>query len=385
MINTSRAYINGYSLIPGGRHYEKGLKELFAEAILKSIEAAGNPRIGAVYVANAFAEVLQDQGLLGVVLSDYVGLRGIPSIRVEGGDGSGGLAIVEAYNSVRASIYDCVAVVGVEKMHDATSLRINRVLSILTDYEYEGYFGVTPAAQSAMAMREYMARFGYDYEDLAIWPIKMHERGSNNPVAYMRRQITLKDIVESEVISEPLRLYDMAPPTDGAASVVLCNKPNSGGAVIEVMGVGVASGNPYLGSRETLVRLDSVARATEAALGMAGVSLERINAVEVHDVYSILGILSLESMGVAKQGEAPRLLSSGQLDAGGKTVVNADGGLKCMGFPGGASGVYQLVSMAMQLSGEKPFESLGNLEYGLVQDMGGFDLLSTVIVMRRVS
>jgi acetyl-CoA C-acetyltransferase len=95
--------------------------------------------------------------------------------------------------------------------------------------------------------------------------------------------------------------------------------------------------------------------------------------------------LSLESMGITRPGETPRLLSTGELDPGGRVVVNADGGLKCMGFPGGASGIYQVVSMVMQLAGEKPFEAMRGLEYGVVQDMGGFDLLSSVVVMRRVS
>ncbi len=53
-------------------------------------------------------------------------------------------------------------------------------------------------------MKEYMIKYGYDYEDLAIWPIKMHERGSKNPLAYMKKQATLKDVLESEVVADPL-------------------------------------------------------------------------------------------------------------------------------------------------------------------------------------
>ncbi|WP_243668777.1 hypothetical protein [Vulcanisaeta sp. JCM 16161] len=56
-----------------------------------------------------------------------------------------------------------------------------------------------------------------------------------------------------------------------------------------------------------------------------------------------------------------------------------------MGFPGGASGMYELVLMVMELMNVKPFESLGKAELGIVQDMAGFDLVSTSIVLRRVS
>ncbi|MFP3297407.1 MAG: acetyl-CoA acyltransferase, partial [Vulcanisaeta sp.] len=345
----------------------------------------GNSNLGAVYVANAFSEVLQDQSVLGAFLSDYVGLRRTPAIRIESGDGSSGVAILEAYNMVKAGVYDCVAVVGVEKMHDVTSIKLNKALATITDYEYEGFFGITPAAQAAMAMREYMLKYGYDYEDLASWPIKMHERGSKNPYAYMRKQATLKDVLESEVIADPLRLYDAAPAVDGSAAVVLCNKPLRSDAVVRIDGIGIGAYGTYMGQRDTLTELLSVKDAVNMALGMAHSSIGDVNLVEVHDTYSILGILALESMGFVRPGETPRLLSTGALDAGNKLVVNASGGLKSMGFPGGASGMYEIVSMVMELTNQKPFDSLGNAGLGVVQDMAGFDLVSTAIVLRRVT
>jgi acetyl-CoA acetyltransferase len=385
VFNTTEVYIVAHSLVPGGRHYEKGLKELFAEAFLKVLDQVGNSNLGAVYVANAFSEVLQDQSVLGAFLSDYVGLRRTPAIRIESGDGSSGVAILEAYNMVKAGVYDCVAVVGVEKMHDVTSIKLNKALATITDYEYEGFFGITPAAQAAMAMREYMLKYGYDYEDLASWPIKMHERGSKNPYAYMRKQATLKDVLESEVIADPLRLYDAAPAVDGSAAVVLCNKPLRSDAVVRIDGIGIGAYGTYMGQRDTLTELLSVKDAVNMALRMAHSSIGDVNLVEVHDTYSILGILALESMGFVRPGETPRLLSTGALDAGNKLVVNASGGLKSMGFPGGASGMYEIVSMVMELTNQKPFDSLGNAGLGVVQDMAGFDLVSTAIVLRRVT
>jgi acetyl-CoA C-acetyltransferase len=171
---------------------------------------------------------------------------------------------------------------------------------------------------------------------------------------------------------------------DGAAAVVLCNKPLRDNAVIKIEGVGIGAYGTYLGQRDSLTELVSVRDATNMALKMAHLSINDINLVEVHDTYSILGMLALESMGLVRPGETPRLLSMGALDAGNKPVVNASGGLKAMGFPGGASGMYEVVSMVMELMNEKPFDSLGKVEYGVVQDMAGFDLISTVMIFRRV-
>ncbi|WP_243681214.1 hypothetical protein [Vulcanisaeta souniana] len=137
MFNTTEVYVVAHSLVPGSRHYEKGLKELFAEAFLKILDQVGNVNLGAIYVANAFSEVLQDQGTLCIPIG-LRGMRRIPAIRIESGDGSSGVAILEAYNTVRAGIYDCVAVVGVEKMHDVINVKLNKALATITDYEYEG-------------------------------------------------------------------------------------------------------------------------------------------------------------------------------------------------------------------------------------------------------
>ncbi len=238
-----------------------------------------------------------------------------------------------------------------------------------------------------MAMREYMLKYGYDYEDLAIWPIKMHERGSKNPLAYMKKQATLKDVLESEVVADPLRLYDVAPAVDGSAAVILCNKPVKSDVAIRIDGIGIGAYGTYTGQRDSLTELLSVRDATNMALRAAHVSIGDIRLAEVHDTYSILGMLALESMGLVRPGETPRLLSTGALDVGNKLVVNAGGGLKSMGgFPGGgASGMYELALMVMELMNVKPFESLGKAELGIVQDMAGFDLVSTSVVLRRVS
>lgn len=152
---------------------------------------------------------------------------------------------------------------------------------------------------------------------------------------------------------------------DGSAAVILCNKPIKSDAVIRIDGIGVGAYGTYLGQRDSLTELHSVRDATNMALRMAHVSISEINLAEVHDTYSILGMLALESMGLVRPGETPRLLSTGALDAGNKLVVNAGGGLKAMGFPGGASGMYELALMVMELMNIKPLSHWVGLNWVL--------------------
>ena len=334
-----------------------------------------------IYIASALMELTSEQLNAGNVLREYIGLKGVPTMRIENGDGSSSLAILAAVNDVKLR-GGCVMVAGVEKPHEVTSTKLNKFVSFSTNSEYEAFFGVTPAAQAAIMAREYMNKYEYSYEDIAVWPLKMHERGAQNPNAYFKKAVKIKDITESELVADPLRLYDVAPYVDGSAAVVLCAEPNKRDAVIQIAGSGMGVGSAYFASKQTYDALESVGPATKQALKESGMELGDVRVVNVHDTYSIIGLLSLEAMGLSQQGMAPRLMKDGAFDGGGKVAVNMDGGLKAMGFPIGASGLYQLISSVLQLKGEKPFESL-NADTALVHDMVGVDQESIVIALRR--
>mgnify|MGYP001626359048 FL=1 len=157
---TTGVYINGYASVPPSRHYEKGITELFAESTLKALEAAGNPRIRMIYMASALMELTSEQLNAGNVLREYIGLKDVPTMRVENGDGSSSLAMLAAVNDVKLK-GGCVMVVGIEKPHEVTSTKLNKFISFSTNSEYEAFFGVTPAAQAAIMAREYMNKYEY--------------------------------------------------------------------------------------------------------------------------------------------------------------------------------------------------------------------------------
>ena len=379
MRNSALGYINGFAITPPGRYYDKGYRELFAEVALKALEAAGNPDIKAIYVASALSELTGEQLAIGNVLRDYAGLRNIPSIRIENGDGSGGFAIMTALNHLASAGNGCMLVVGVDKPHEVISLKQNKYASYLLDSDYEAYFGATPVALAAIMAKQYMRNYEYKYEDLATWAIKMHERGAKNPYAYFKRAAKLKDVLDSELVADPLRLYDVSPFVDGAAALVLCSKPNPNDLAIGVINYGFGASNSYFASRNDYTVLSSVVEAAKA-VG----PLENFNGVvSVHDTYSIFGVLALEALGLCKRGSALRLLNEGYFDQGGRVMVNLDGGLKAVGNSMGASGVYQMVGVVMQLRGDKPFNGL-NAESAMVEDMVGVDQESVVFTLRVV-
>lgn len=375
----SKVGIAGVGAVVPGRHYDRTPSSLLAQALLSAIDASGvSPDV--VYVASMTVEQVSKQLLFGSYAMAELGLKDILAIRVEAGDGSGGLALYNAFLAVKSGAYDCIGVVGVDKPHDIVSTELNTLLSALLHSDYEAYFGAIPTSLAALMADQYLRKFGYEYEDLAEWVVNMHSKGSANPNAYMRKRATVKDVVESEVVASPLRLYDVAPVADGAAAVILCNTDKVR-TDVEVASVYSAPNNTLFAWRDDLTTLYSTRRASEVVYKMAGIKPSDVGVAEVHDSYSIFGVLAVESLGLCGLGKALALVKEGYFDS--KVLINMSGGLKARGNTLGASGLYQLVEIYNQLTGKSPYK-IEPRDVGIVHNMGGVDMVSTVAVLRRV-
>ncbi len=371
-----RVFVKAVAVKPAGRHYSKGLLNLAGEVLLDALSRAGDFKVDYVVIGSAFSELAESQSLLCSYICEYLSLEQVPCIRVEVGDASGLAALDVACKLVKSGEYENVAVIGVEKLADFTTVILNKVLSTLCNSTFESYYGVTPAVQAALLTKCYMETFGYKYEDIAMWSVRMHEHASENPYAYMRRKLSIQDILQSEIVADPIRLFDIAPPVDGAVCVVLSSRPSTD-FKIEIAETLHASCNVSLNLRDDLTRLCTV----EKARGL--VEKYSPTLFEISDKYSILGVLSLEALGLAPRGSAPKLIRDGKFTYGDKQCVNLSGGLKCLGYTGGASGLYLASMLVLELLGEKPFDKAGKHDTGLVVDIGGIDRTAVISVLRR--
>ncbi len=105
--------------------------------------------------------------------------------------------------------------------------------------------------------------------------------------------------------------------------------------------------------------------------------------MEIHDAFSVLGIMALEDLGFADKGSGSKLLQDGQCERDGKLPINAFGGLKARGHPVGASGIYQLAELTLQLSNRAEKCQVPNASIGLSQSVGGIGSTVAVHILRR--
>jgi len=382
-----RVAILGVGLTEVKEHWDKSLRKLFVEAATAALKDAGLDvnQLDAMYVANMSSGYLQGQEHLGSLLSTWLGAKGIPACKIEAACASGGVAFHQAFLAVASGLYDYVLVGGVEKMSDAITSDILTALMMADDQDYIAPTGVTFVGLNALVYRYYMAKYRVRQEDIALMAVHDHEYAANNPYAQFRNRITLDQVLSSPLVADPIHLLESSPIGDGAAALILGPLERSKGeVVVEVAGSSVATDNLSLQLREDITTMYATIKASREAYRMAKVEPKDVDVIEMHDAFTILGVINLEDLGFAEKGKGVELIKEGEIEIGGKVPSNLFGGLKARGHPVGATGLYQLIEVVWQLRGEAGKNQVEGAEIGLAQNVGGVGSTVSVNILRRV-
>ena len=176
------------------------------------------------------------------------------------------------------------------------------------------------------------------------------------------------------MIADPLTRLQCCPVSDGAAAVVVGRAERSGRPLASVRGWALRSGT----RQDNVTHDDDISsRTAQAAFSMAGIEPSELDLCEVHDACTIGELLAIESLGICSKGDAAAYVVSGKagLDGGG-VAVNPSGGLLARGHPAGATGLAQVVEVALHLSGRAAGRQVEGARIGVCHTRGGgsFDL-----------
>jgi acetyl-CoA C-acetyltransferase len=377
--------IVGAGMTQFGEIWQSSLRDLFVEAATEAMRRASADQLDSMYVGNMSGGQFVGQEHLGPLMADHLGMAGIPAARVESACASGGVALRLAFLEVASGMSDVVLAAGVEKMNDGAD--VTSVLATAADQETEAYHGITFPGLYAMIARAHMEAYGTTEEDLAAVSVKNHRHGAMNPKAQFRREVTLEEVMNSSLVSAPLRLLHCSPVSDGAAAVLLCPLERAKEFTdrpVKVVGSGFATASMALADRNEPAFLDSVSLSAGRAYKMAGVKPSDIDVIEVHDCFSIAEICCLEALCLVERGKGGEAARSGFSALGGEVPVNTSGGLKSKGHPVGATGVAQAIEIYEQLRGDAGDRQVQDADVGLCQNMGGSGASSVVHIFQRV-
>jgi acetyl-CoA acetyltransferase len=374
------AYSSKYEL-----RSEKEVWELVDEVVqglLRSVEkGVGREDIDLVITSN-FSDRFGGIVHTAPYVASKVGAR--RGLRVENACASGGTAIYLAWNMIRAGLARNVLVVGFEKMsYQPTSAEANEVL-MAAGHPEEVVAGVPFVSLYALIAKAYMDKYGVTEEDLALVAVKNHENGLRNPLAAMRRKVTVEDVLRSPYVSWPLKLYDCSLITDGAAALLVSGDPKRfTDTPVYIDGIGLAHDTAGVFEREDLTALKAISVAAKEAFDASGSTINDIDVLEVHDAFTVSELIAYEMLGLARRGEGAKLLREGVTTLSGSKPVNPSGGLKSKGHPVGATGVGMAAELFWQLRGEAGERQVKGAERALMENHGGTGSTAVVAVLSR--
>jgi acetyl-CoA C-acetyltransferase len=366
--------IIGVSQTKFGELWDISFRDLITEAGLKAIEDANieGADLEAMFVGNMSAGLFVQQEHIASLIADHAGLTPLPCARVEAACASGGLALRNGVMAVASGYHDIVIAAGVEKMTDVVDP--TPAIATASDQEWEAQQGVTFPSLYAMIARRHMYEYGTTREQLAQFSVINHKNGALNPLAQFPMEITVDQVLNSSLVADPLRLLDCSPVTDGSAAVILCPAEDARkytDTPIYVKASAQASGTIALHDRRDITTIDATIHAAKTAYQMAKMEPKDIQAVEVHDCFSINGLLAIEDLGFVEKGQAGPAVEEGLTERDGKIPVNPSGGLKSRGHPLGATGIAQAAEIIWQLRGEAGKRQIDGMEIGMTHNIGG--------------
>jgi acetyl-CoA acetyltransferase len=276
-------------------------------------------------------------------------------------------------------------VVGVEKMPKGIIRS-----SFFAPWQEEVGLNANPAYFALRAQR-LLREHGLAVDDLAALVVKNRRWGARNPDAMFRTDVTAEQVLASRMVCDPLRLWMLCSPNEGAAAVVL--RRGDGGIRLaaaalrsHLPGSVLDESTPLAGLADDDGVTPPTTLAASDAYEQAGVGPEDLDVVECQDTDAGRELLSWCELGLCPAGDQRKLLRSendlGESRSWVSPAINRSGGLLSKGEPLGASALGQVVELVRQLRGQAGDRQVPGARVGLAHTIGRGANASVTIVTR---
>ncbi|WP_414940120.1 lipid-transfer protein [Amycolatopsis sp. cmx-11-51] len=363
-----------------GRREDWDYPQMAKESGTKALADAG---ISFDEVRQAYVGYVYGESTSGQRAVYELGMTGIPVVNVNNNCSTGSTALYLAAEAIRGGRADCVLALGFEKMqpgslgstYDDREQPMGKHLQALAEIS-EVLFPPAPWMFGA-AGREHMKTYGTTAEHFAKIGEKNHRHSVNNPYAQFQESYSLQDILDSRMIYDPLTKLQCSPTSDGSGAAILASESfvdshGLAGQAVEIVGQAMTTdfASTFDGTAKNIIGYDMSVQAARQVYDQAGLGAEDFQVIELHDCFSANELLLYEALGLCAEGEAGKLVDSGDTTYGGNWVVNPSGGLISKGHPLGATGLAQCAELTWQLRGTADKRQVDGVEAALQHNIG---------------
>lgn len=371
MTRRSRAVIVGAYEHPERKITDQTVAEIHAQVVLGALTDAGLTLADVdAYFCDSSAP-----GVGPISMIEYLGLQGVRYTDVTE---IGGATYLSHVGHAAAAIEAGLCKIALCSMGD----RARPVWSpppshslLGPETSFEDHWGVTQTVHNyAMVAARHMYEFGTTSEQLAAVKVTASEHASFNPNARLPEPVTIEEVLESPMVSDPLHRLDCCLNTDGGGAIVVVHPSIAAQldrAGVHVLGHGEAHKHQLHGGVD--LTFTPAVWSAPIAFGQAQLTPNDIDYASVYDSFTITVIATLEDLGFCEKGMGGQFVADGGLRSpGGRLPLNSDGGGLCNSHPGGRGGMPKILEAVRQLRGEAhPQVQVPDCRFALVHGTGG--------------
>ena len=368
-----KAYLAGAFEHPTRKADDKSVPQLHAEVAKGALEDAGltkNDVDGYFCAGDA-------PGLGPLSMADYLGLK---LRHVDTTDTGGSSYVVHVAHAAEAiALGKCkialITLAGRPRSEGQATGTAPRVpAAAMPDAPFEFPFAPATANMYAMAAMRHMHEFGTTSAQLAWVKVAASQHAQHNPHAMLREVVTVEDVVNSPIITDPLHRLDCCVISDGGGAVVVV-APEIARSLkrprVRLLGAGEAL-KLQMGGKVDLTYTGAVWSGPRA-FAEAGVKPADIKYASIYDSFTITVLMTLEDLGFCEKGQGGKFVADGNLISGvGRLPFNTDGGGLCNNHPANRGGMTKIIEAVRQLRGEAhPKVQVKNCDVALAHGTGG--------------
>ena len=368
-----KAYIAGVFEHPTRKAIDKSLAQLHAECAKGALKDAGLTKedVDGYFCAG------DAPGLGALSLADYMGLNLRHMDTTETGGSSYLVHVSHAAQAIaegKCSVA-LITLAGRPKAEGmATGTAPRDYGANCPDVPFELPYAPTVVNMYAMCGMRHMHEYGTTSEQLAWIKVAASHHAQHNPNAVLRDVVTVGDVINSPMISDPLHRLDCCIISDGGGALIVVspevmrdlNRPK-----VKILGAGEAPKHQMGGNMD--LTFTAAAWSGPRAFEEACVTPADIKYVSIYDSFTITVLLQIEDLGFCEKGKGGAFVSDGNLISGtGKLPFNTDGGGLCNNHPANRGGMTKIIEAVRQLRAEAhPAVQVENCDIALAHGTGG--------------
>jgi acetyl-CoA C-acetyltransferase len=242
------------------------------------------------------------------------------------------------------------------------------------EIQFEAPFGLMTANAYALCAMRHMHEYGTTAEQLAWVKVAASHHAQWNEHAMLRDVVTVEDVVNSPMVTDPLHRLDCCVVSDGGGALVVVSPEIARSLkrpLVAVRGAGETVKHGMAGNIDLTYSGGRVS--APLAFAEAGITHQDIKYASIYDSFTITVVMQLEDIGFCEKGQGGKFVSDGNLISGvGKLPFNTDGGGLCNNHPANRGGITKVIEAVRQLRGEAhPKVQVPNCDLALAHGTGG--------------